>query len=146
MDLQTDVEQALKIALDVPVVKYLHEYSASHPVVVYQEISNVPAMNADNTEILRRVTFQISIGTNDDEYQNLESTVEEVMRTLDFVRIDSRDIFDEVYWRVIRFVTLANYSEYTQRIYSKEFIQNYDSKRNVAQSLTLDADVERNVL
>lgn len=107
MSLQTDIYNALNTALNVPIVKYLHEYSATYPVVVYQEISNVPAMHGDNSEVLRRVTFQISIGTNNDEYSDLESTVETVMHNLGFMRVDSRDIFDGVYWRVIRFIILA---------------------------------------
>lgn len=105
MRLQEIVYNAL-ISLELPVVKYVHEYSGEYPLIVYQEISNVPETHADNQELTRRVIFQISIGTDDDNSADIEKSVEKLMYELGFMRVDTQDIFNDVYWRVIRFVIL----------------------------------------
>lgn len=102
MNLQQKISDALE-TLNLPVVKYINEYQGDYPILVYKEISNVPAFHADNRELTRRIMYQISIGTSDDEYEILEKLVEEIMRGLGFMRVDSQDIFDVIYWRVIRF-------------------------------------------
>ena len=105
MSLQETVYNAL-INLNLPTVKYFNEYSGDYPILVYQEISNVPAFHADDKETTRRVIYQISIGTDDGNYSVLEKSVEEIMYNLGFMRVDSQDIFDKVFWRVIRFSIL----------------------------------------
>ena len=109
IELQTRVRDALTEALSVPVVKYVQEYKgrSSRPFVVYQEISNVPALHADGREMGFRSTFQISIGTADDEYGELEAKVEAAMTSLGFMRKDAHDIHDGIYFRVIRFVIVC---------------------------------------
>ncbi len=107
VELQRTVREALSKALPVPVVKYLAEYRGRYPVVVYREISNVPALSADNQEKQFRCTYQISIATKDDEYGALETTVERVMTGLGFRRLDAGDILDGVFFRVLRFVVLC---------------------------------------
>ena len=102
MNLQQKVFAALS-TLNLPVVKYVNEYNGDYPVLVYQEISNVPNKHADNKELTRRVVYQVSIGTNDDDYFEIENAVTNLMLNLGFMRVDSQDIFDGVYWRVIRF-------------------------------------------
>ena len=102
MNLQQKVFAALS-SLNLPVVKYVNDYNGNYPVLVYQEISNVPNSHADNKEWTRRVIFQISIGTEDDEYFEIEESVTNLMIDLGFMRTDSHDIFDGVFWRVIRF-------------------------------------------
>ena len=89
IELQTRVRDALTEALSVPVVKYVREYKgrSSRPFVVY--------------------TFQVSIGTVDDEYGELEAKVEAAMTSLGFMRKDAHDIHDGVYLRVIRFVIVC---------------------------------------
>jgi hypothetical protein len=109
IELQTRVRDALTEALSVPVVKYVQEYKGrnSRPFVVYQEISNAPALHADGREMGFRSTFQISIGTADDEYGELEAKVEAAMTSLGFMRKDAHDIHDDIYFRVIRFVIVC---------------------------------------
>lgn len=73
MNLQEKVFAALKAALAIPVVvKYVNEYSGSYPVVVFNEIENVPAIFGDNTELLRKIVYQVSIGTENDSYEEIE--------------------------------------------------------------------------
>ncbi len=102
MNLQEEVTNALA-TLNLPVVKYLNEYDGDYPIIVYREISNVPDIHADNQEFSSRVMYQISIGTDDDNYFSIEKSVIHVMCNLGFMRVDSQDIFDGTYWRVIRF-------------------------------------------
>ncbi len=97
---------ALAAKLSVPVVKYVKEYDGEYPAIVYQEISNAPAFFSDNLEILRRITYQISIGTTDDNFYDLERAVEMAMSGLGFMRVESTEIFDKVYWREIKFSIL----------------------------------------
>ena len=107
--LQRMVRDALSDALSVPVVKYVHEFKgrSKRPFVVYQEISNVPALHADGSEMGFRSTYQISIGTADDEYGEIEDAAEAAMTSLGFMRMDAHDIHDDVYFRVIRFVIVC---------------------------------------
>ena len=107
--LQKRVREALAEALGVPVVKYVHEYKgrSQRPFVVFQEISNVPALHADGTELGFRSTYQVSIGTVDDQYEELEAAAEAAMTSLGFMRMDAHDIHDGIYFRVIRFVIVC---------------------------------------
>ena len=109
MELQQKVRDALAEALGIPVVKYVHEYKGQsrRPFAAYQEISNVPALHADGRELGFRSTYQISIGTADDECGELEEAAEAAMAGLGFMRIDARDIHDGIYFRVIRFVIVC---------------------------------------
>ena len=58
IELQTRVKVALTEALSVPVLKYVQEYKGRNgrPFVVYQEISNVPALHADGREMGFRIS------------------------------------------------------------------------------------------
>lgn len=104
--LQEKVYTALAAALNVPVVKYISEYDGDYPVVVYNEIENAPALFGDNVELIRRVVYQVSIGTEDDEYGELEEIVGAVMADLGFSCVEANDVFDKTYWREIKFVIL----------------------------------------
>ena len=92
-------------ALDaIKVVKYYEEADGQYPFVVYKEISNVPAMHADNAEVAARVTYQISIVTIDDEYEAIETIIKNVMTTMGFLRISSEELHDgDDYMRVLRY-------------------------------------------
>ena len=106
MNLQEKVFNALKAALNIPVVvvKYNHEYSGSYPVVVFKETENVPAIFGDNAELLRKITYSVKIGTENDFYEEIEKTVVQTMRGLGFGRVESDDTFDKVFWREVKFV------------------------------------------
>ena len=102
---QEEIYNALTSALpDYDIVKYVKDYDGKYPYVVYKEISNVPALHADNEEIQTRTTYQISIVTSNDEYSPLEEAIKKTMRSLDFRRVSSDDILDgDDYIRCIRF-------------------------------------------
>lgn len=107
MELQEEVFNALTAALGgVAVVKYTSEYRGEYPVVVYREMSNIPALYGDDEEIQRWIVYQVSIGTLNDDYVEVENVIEGVMRGLGFVRVESKDVKgDNVdsYWREIKF-------------------------------------------
>ena len=107
IDVQKQVYEALTAdpALSlIPVVKYYKDADSKYPFIVYREISNVPAMHADNVEVAARVTFQISIVTDDDDYSGYESVIKQTMLLLGYMRVDSEDIQDgNDYMRVLRF-------------------------------------------
>ena len=92
-------------ALDaIKVVKYYEEADGQYPFVVYKEISNVPAMHADNAEVAARVTYQISIVTADDNYEAIEGIIKNVMTTMGFLRVSSEELHDgNDYMRVLRY-------------------------------------------
>lgn len=104
MVLQEQVYSTLSAALGVPVVKYSNEYDGDYPVVVYKEVENVPALFGDNVELLRKIVYQVSIGTEKDEYGELERDVLEAMTGLGFTHVDTTENFDKVFWREIKFV------------------------------------------
>ena len=106
-NLQKDIYNALVAApglSEVGVTKYYADYNGIYPFIVYREISNVPAMHADNVEVAARITYQISIVTSDDDYFSIEDTVKKVMSDLGFMRIDTVELReDNNYIRVLRF-------------------------------------------
>lgn len=101
-ELQRQVKAALEL-LNVPVTKDYSEFLNVYPHIVYREVSNVPACHGDNRELAFHVVYQVAIVTNNDDYETLESNVESSMLRLGFVRIDTQDIFDGSFNRVIRF-------------------------------------------
>ncbi len=104
MNLQEKVFNALSAALNVPVVKYGNEYDDEYPVVVYRETANEPALFGDDFEILRRITYQINIGTVDDRYGDLADSVIGTMNEIGFMHAGSGSIVENgVYWREIKF-------------------------------------------
>ena len=104
MNLQEKVFNALAAALNVPVVKYENEYTGDYPVAVFDEIENVPAIFADNVELLKKITYKVSIGTENDCYEDIEILVESAMKNLGFKRVEATETFDKVFWREIKFV------------------------------------------
>lgn len=104
MKLQEQVYNALLGALNVTVVEYNSEYDGEYPVVVYSETANEPVLFADDSEVLRRVIYQISIGTADDMYDDLTRATTTVMNELGFTRIRTDGVQSNgVYWREIKF-------------------------------------------
>jgi hypothetical protein len=104
-ELQKQVKAALA-KLNVPVTKDFSEYEDIYPHVVYREISNVPALSGDNHEIAFRSVYQVTIVTNNDDYEELESAVESAMLDLGFMRTAAQDILDENFNRVLRFTVV----------------------------------------
>lgn len=72
--------------------------AGSYPIIVYQVISDVPALSADGVEMERRVTVRVQILTKDGHYAEIYSAVQKVMLGLGFIRgqtveIAERDLF-----------------------------------------------------
>lgn len=101
-ELQRQVKAALE-TITAPVTKDYREYDGTYPHIVYSEISNVPAFYGDNRELCFRAVYQVAIVTDDDDYEVLESAVENVMLELGFIRSSAQDIFDGNFNRVLRF-------------------------------------------
>lgn len=102
----SELQRQVKAALEnvaAPVTKDYREYDGTYPHIVYSEISNVPAIYGDNREIFFRAVYQVAIVTDNDDYEALESAVENAMAELGFMRTDARDIFDGNFNRVLRF-------------------------------------------
>lgn len=88
----------------IKVVKYYEDADGQYPFVVYKEISDVPALHADNIEVAARVTYQISIVTDNDDYAAIETIVKQIMTVMGFLRVDSEELHDgDDYTRVLRF-------------------------------------------
>ena len=100
--LQRQVKAALE-TISAPVTKDYREYDGTYPHVIYREISNVPSIHGDNRELFFRAVYQVTIVTDNDDYEELESAVENVMLELGFMRTDAQDIFDGNFNRVLRF-------------------------------------------
>lgn len=64
----------------------LTSYSGRYPVVVYQLISDVPALFGDDLEAGRRVTVQISIVTTDGADHALVSAVKKDLQAAGWIR------------------------------------------------------------
>lgn len=76
----------------------------SYPILVYNEISNTPALFGDNQEEFKSSTIQISILTADGEYFNIEKLVNEIMKENGFRRQYSTNIIENnIKIRVIRY-------------------------------------------
>lgn len=103
-ELQRQVKAALE-NLSVHVTKDYSEFEGVYPHLVYREVVNVPSLYGDNQEIFFRTVYQVAIVTDDDEYEELETAVENAMFSLGFKRTDAQDIFDGSFNRVLRFTT-----------------------------------------
>lgn len=108
-ELQRQVKDALA-ALSVPVTKDYSEFDDVYPHIVYREISNVPALHGDNREIFYRSVYQVTIVTDNDDYEGLETAVETAMVNLGFMRTDAQDILDGNFNRVLRFTIVVQKS------------------------------------
>lgn len=64
----------------------LTAYSGRYPVLCYQVISDVPHMWADDTEIARRITVQISVITTDGVDTAINRLVRKIMEELGWAR------------------------------------------------------------
>ena len=66
--------------------------AGSYPIIVYNVISDVPALTADGEELERRVTVRIQILTKDGRYDHIYDVVNKIMKGLGFMRGQSIDI------------------------------------------------------
>lgn len=60
--------------------------AGSYPIIVYNVISDVPALTADGEEMERRVTVRIHILTRDGHYEHIYDVLNKIMRGLGFMR------------------------------------------------------------
>lgn len=60
--------------------------AGSYPIIVYNVISDVPALTADGVEMERRVTVRIHIITKDGHYEHIYDVLNKIMKGLGFMR------------------------------------------------------------
>ena len=81
---------------------------ADFPCIVFKEVDNVPIIFSDDNEKAQQVRYQVSILTNDDEYNDIEDLVIKDMLDLKYVRKISTHITkDDVYIRILQFTKLT---------------------------------------
>ena len=69
--------------------------AGSYPILVYNIISDVPALVADGEEMERRVTVRIHIMTKDGNYGKIYSALQKVMLGIGFMRSQSVEITEK---------------------------------------------------
>ena len=68
--------------------------AGSYPILVYNIISDVPALVVDGEEMERRVTVRIHILTKDGHYGGIYREVQQVMLGLGFMRSQTMDMVE----------------------------------------------------
>ena len=69
--------------------------AGSYPILVYNVISDVPALVADGVEMERRVTVRIHIMTKDGNYGRIYSAIQRAMLGLGFMRSQTVEITEK---------------------------------------------------
>ena len=69
-------------------------YAGSYPILVYNVISDVPALVADGEEMERRVTVRIHILTKDGHYSPIYAALQKVMLGIGFMRSQTMDLVE----------------------------------------------------
>ena len=69
--------------------------AGSYPIIVYNVISDVPALTADGDELERRVTVRIQILTKDGRYDHIYDVVNKIMKGLGFMRGQSVEMVEK---------------------------------------------------
>lgn len=69
--------------------------AGSYPILVYNIISDVPALVADGEEMERRVTVRIHIMTKDGNYGRIYSAIQRAMLGLGFMRSQTVEITEK---------------------------------------------------
>ena len=79
-----------------------------YPSITFSEISNVPALCADNTEVQTRITIQISILYQKQNINDLAQEVENVLLENGFIRQSYYDITEYgVAIKAMRFIYIC---------------------------------------
>lgn len=83
----------------------LTSYSGHYPVLCYQVISDVPHMWADDTEIARRITVQLSLLTVDGADEDIVKTLRTIIEKLGWARVStSRLLVGKIRMTALRYV------------------------------------------
>ena len=69
--------------------------AGSYPILVYNIISDVPALVADGEEMERRVTVRIHIMTKDGNYGRIYSALQKIMLGIGFMRSQTVEITEK---------------------------------------------------
>ena len=90
----------------------LTSYSGRYPVLCYQVISDVPHMWADDTEIARRITVQLSVLTQDGADEEIIHLLRTIMEELGWARISaSRLLEGKIRMTALRYVLAESEEE-----------------------------------
>ena len=86
----------------------VNDNAGKYPALIYDEISNVPALSANNAESLSRATVQISIMTDGSSTSAIAERVDTVMINRGFTRQFAGDITQgSIKMKVMRYVMLG---------------------------------------
>ena len=110
-----------KLSADTDLIKLLPDnriYTAvsddagTYPVVVLSIIDDVPSLHADDMEIHSDVRFQLTIITDDGEYDAIEQLIKNDMTEINATRKITTDINeDNKYEHILQYVITNNYDE-----------------------------------
>ena len=89
---------ALKADAMLAALPVYHQASPSgcrYPNIVYNVISDVPALHADNQEIQSRITVRIHIVTRDGSHHAIYKVLNSVMKKLGFMRVQATELYED---------------------------------------------------
>lgn len=86
----------------------VNDNAGKYPALVYDEISNVPAISANNAEALSRATIQITVLTDGSSTSAIAERVNAIMLNQGFSRQFAGDITSgNIKMKVMRYVILG---------------------------------------
>lgn len=78
--------------------------AGSYPILIYSIVADVPAVVADGVELVRRVTFRVSILTSDGVYEPMYQEIVRIMLGLGFMRVQTtEEIKNDVFIKSVDF-------------------------------------------
>lgn len=109
--LSADTE-LIKLLPDNRIYTAVSDDAGTYPVVVLSIIDDVPSLHADDLEIYSDVRFQLTIITDDGEYDAIEQLIKNDMTEINARRKITTDIKeDNKYEHILQYVISNNYYE-----------------------------------
>lgn len=79
------------------------EDAGTYPVIVVSLVDDVPELHGDNKELASLIRFQVTIITEDAEFDEIESFVKKDMLALGAMRALTTEYRDREHFRVLQF-------------------------------------------
>lgn len=101
----------IKLLPDKCIYTAVSENAGTYPVVVLSIIDDVPSLHADDLEINSDIRFQLTIITDDGEYDAIEQLIKNDMTEINATRKITTDIKeDNRYNHVLQYVISNSYN------------------------------------